>query len=53
MLITLAIVLFIVWAILLICAVTFNGLVHVILATAVVLFLLQSIRGGKDSGDGV
>ena len=53
MLISIATILIIIWFVFLCCGFVFHGLIHVILAAAVIMLLLNMVKGKGDSGDGV
>jgi hypothetical protein len=50
MFIVIATILFITWFICLVSGFTMGGLIHVLLAAAIVSLLLQTFRGGGDAG---
>jgi len=50
MLFTIAIVLFVLWALGLLTSYTMGGLIHVVLVVAVVLFLIRIIQGRRLTG---
>jgi hypothetical protein len=50
MLFTIAIVLFVLWALGLLTSYTMGGLIHVVLVVAVVMFLIRIIQGRRLTG---